>query len=76
MWGMKETGNRQWRVLGLILMCRFVVPGGDLREAKPFLQVNTGKLLDTLFIADASDYRGLRRLGCGGRAAMTLETPK
>ncbi|GFZ47816.1 hypothetical protein JCM24511_05563 [Saitozyma sp. JCM 24511] len=37
----------------------FPVPGGDLRQARPYLLVNTG----------------LRRLGCGGRAAMALEPP-
>ena len=37
----------------------FPIPGGDLREMKPFLIVNTG----------------LRRLGCGGRAAMGMDSP-
>nr|XP_019008341.1 uncharacterized protein I206_06900 [Kwoniella pini CBS 10737]OCF47122.1 hypothetical protein I206_06900 [Kwoniella pini CBS 10737] len=35
------------------------VPGGDFRVAKPFTTVNTG----------------LRRLGCGGRAVIGLESP-
>ena len=45
--------------LFIVLMDRFPIPGGDLREMKPFLVVNTG----------------LRRLGCGGRAAMGMESP-
>lgn len=40
-------------------MNSFPIPGGDLREMKPFLIVNTG----------------LRRLGCGGRAAMGMDSP-
>lgn len=60
-----------------MLMDRFVVPGGDLREAKPFLQINTGGLvLFQLTKCTFTDQIGLRRLGCGGRAAMNLETPK
>ncbi|WVQ83185.1 hypothetical protein IAT38_005324 [Cryptococcus sp. DSM 104549] len=35
------------------------VPGGDFRVAKPYIIVNTG----------------LRRLGCGGRAILGLESP-
>ncbi|WWD21623.1 hypothetical protein CI109_106109 [Kwoniella shandongensis] len=35
------------------------VPGGDFRVAKPYIIVNTG----------------LRRLGCGGRALLGLESP-
>jgi hypothetical protein len=42
-----------------VLMRRFPIPVGDLREMKPFLIVNTG----------------LRRLGCGGRAAMGTDSP-
>lgn len=38
---------------------RFPIPGGDLREMKPYLILNTN----------------LRRLGCGGRAAMGMESP-
>ncbi|WWD07525.1 hypothetical protein V865_005626 [Kwoniella europaea PYCC6329] len=35
------------------------VPGGDFRAAKPYITVNTG----------------LRRLGCGGRAVIGMESP-
>ncbi|WVW78303.1 hypothetical protein I302_100257 [Kwoniella bestiolae CBS 10118] len=35
------------------------VPGGDLRVVKPYITVNTG----------------LRRLGCGGRAVIGMESP-
>jgi hypothetical protein len=38
---------------------RSPIPGGDLREAKPYMIVNTG----------------LRRLGCGARAALGIESP-
>ena len=38
---------------------RSPIPGGDLREAKPYMIVNTG----------------LRRLGCGARAALGIEPP-
>ncbi|ORY30331.1 hypothetical protein BCR39DRAFT_564873 [Naematelia encephala] len=37
----------------------FPIPGGDFRQARPYLVVNTD----------------LRRLGCGGRAAMGMERP-
>jgi hypothetical protein len=38
---------------------RSPVPGGDLRDARPYMIVNTG----------------LRRLGCGGRAALGMDSP-
>jgi hypothetical protein len=46
-------------VLRAVLTPRSPIPGGDLREAKPYMIVNTG----------------LRRLGCGARAALGIESP-
>jgi hypothetical protein len=66
----RESGSKRYRTdLGWVLVAHlsalvaqdvFPVVSGDLREARPYIVVNTA----------------LRRLGCGGRAALGTDKPK